>query len=106
MPPRESYIEIGTLLAAQHGSSLGKMFGKESLVYKTKAFAAFHNDCMIFRLGAEHIATIKGNYDGCENWDPSGKGRPMKDWLAVPHTYHVDWASLAEQALERLESAL
>ncbi|PWL27379.1 MAG: hypothetical protein DCO96_11600 [Fluviicola sp. XM-24bin1] len=106
MTPKESYLEIGTNMAEKHGSSLGKMFGKESLVYQTKAFPAFHNERMIFRLGAEEITLVKGKYEGSENWDPSGKGRPMKDWLAVPHEYNSDWASLAEQALERLKKML
>jgi len=106
MTPHDSYIETGELLANKHGSSLGKMFGKESLVYQTKAFAAFQNDCMIFRLGADHIADVKSNYSGAENWDPSGKGRPMKDWLAVPHAFESDWISLGEQALKRLKSTL
>ena len=106
MTGHESYIETGNLLANKHGSSLGKMFGKESLVYQTKAFAAFQNDRMIFRLGADHIADIKDKYSGSENWDPSGKGRAMKDWLSVPHAFASDWISLGEQALERLKSTL
>ncbi|MDB2656548.1 hypothetical protein N9Y60_00685 [Crocinitomicaceae bacterium] len=106
MTPHESYIEIGSLLASKHGSSLGKMFGKESLVYQTKAFAAFQNDRMIFRLGVKAIAQIQDKYMGSENWDPSGKGRPMKDWLTMPHEFESDWIALGEQALERLKSTL
>lgn len=106
MNARESYLEIGNLMATKHGSSLGKMFGKESLVYQTKAFAAFHNDRMIFRLGVDRIAEIREDYQGAENWDPSGKGRPMKDWLAVPHSYEANWLKLGEEALERLKLTL
>jgi hypothetical protein len=29
----------------------------------------------------------------------AGKGRPMKEWLAVRPTSSLDWTSLAEEAL-------
>jgi len=51
----------------------------------------------------EEIAQIQSKYVGSQLFDPSGKKRPMKDWLQVPAEYHADWATLAKQALEFVE---
>jgi hypothetical protein len=39
-------------------------------------------------------------FEGSVLFDPSGKGRPMKDWLQIPETYKEQWPSLALQALD------
>ena len=54
---------------------------------------------MVFKLpdpGAREAALA---LNGAALFDPSERGRPMKEWVAVPFA-HVDrWATLAEQAL-------
>lgn len=104
MTAKETYEEIGQLLVQNHHTEIGQMFGKASLKYKGKAFASFQNNAMIFRLGKDFIAPLKIEFPNSENWDPSGKGRPMKDWLSVPSEYHNSWNSLALQALDFLKS--
>ncbi|GAB5416569.1 MAG: hypothetical protein Crog4KO_33930 [Crocinitomicaceae bacterium] len=104
MSPHESYIEIGTLLGTSDTVVMGQMFGKESLKFQNKAFAAFHQESMVFRLGAQQIASIQATYPTAENWDPSGKNRPMKDWLLVPSQFQSDWMALAQKALDQLKS--
>lgn len=106
MSPQETYEEIGTMLVNSNDVVMGQMFGKASLKFQNKAFAAFHLDAMVFRLGAEQIEHIRASYPTAKNWDPSGKNRPMKDWLSVPFDFQSDWISLAEQSLEQLKSTL
>ncbi|MEV6768209.1 hypothetical protein AB0N05_06195 [Nocardia sp. NPDC051030] len=36
---------------------------------------------------------------GAELFDPSGKGRPFKDWVAIPHERAKEWPRFAETAL-------
>lgn len=93
------YEEIGQKLASEKGSSIGQMFGKACLKTNGKAFAAFFQEEMVFKLGAEEIKDLKEKYLGSQNWDPSGKKRAMKDWLQVPGEYQEDWEKLANQAL-------
>lgn len=97
------YEEIGQKLAAEKETTLGNMFGKPCLKVRTKAFAAFFQDEMVFKLGADQIKDLKEKYIGSQNWDPSGKKRAMKDWLQVPGEYSDDWESLARQALGFVE---
>ena len=32
-------------------------------------------------------------------WDPSGKGRPMKEWVQVPFAHAASWTGMAAHAL-------
>lgn len=94
------YTQIAQTLAESHGVESGQMFGKPCLKAGGKAFAAFYRDCMVFKIGREEVAQLIKKYPGSENWDPSGKGRPMKDWLQVPADFEEDWMTLAMRALE------
>lgn len=38
--------------------------------------------------------------DGSKLFDPSRKGRPMKEWVQVPFDYEDSWEKFAVAALE------
>lgn len=98
------YQKIGEKFAAEQGCSISQMFGKPCLKSPNKkAFAAFQNDAMIFKLGKENITEFISKYEGAHLWDPSGKNRPMKDWLSIPNTYHQEWEKLSKRALAFVE---
>ncbi|MEO0470329.1 MAG: hypothetical protein AAF206_11950 [Bacteroidota bacterium] len=84
-------------------AELGKMFGKQCGKIGKKAFVAFFQDEMVFRIGREEVAALVEKYPGAQNWDPSGKGRPMKDWLQVPGIYRADWEKLAGRSVGFLD---
>lgn len=97
------YQEIGEALGKKHEIATGQMFGKPCLKINNKAFAAFFKGEMVFKLGREEIKLLQEKYIGSVNWDPSGKKRPMKDWLQIPYEYKDDWLVLAKQALGYLK---
>ena len=98
------YEEIEESLAQTKGTIAGQMFGKRCLkTQSNKAFVAWFQDEMVFKLGREEIAQIQSKYAGSQLFDPSGKKRPMKDWLQVPTEFSDDWATLAKEALEFVE---
>jgi len=97
----QSFNRIGSKLQTSHDATSGQMFGKPCLKgSNNKAFAAFFKGEMVFKLGAEQIHLLKDQYPDSVNWDPSGKGRPMKDWLQVPVIFETDWEKLAIQAAD------
>lgn len=106
MAPSSTYTEIGTQLTETHGITTGQMFGKPCLKIKNKAFSAFFQEEMVFKLGREHLPALIEQLPGSILWDPSGKKRPMKDWLQVPGDHQDQWASLAERALGFVEAQL
>ncbi len=80
-------------------ASLGKWFGLESLNLDGKPFGAFFQGELVLKLGAEKISEIIERYPGAKLFDPSGRGRAMKDWLQIPNEFQEDWDSLSESAI-------
>lgn len=100
MYEQELFEEIG----GQFTSALkGNLFGKECYKIDGKPFVCFFQNCMIFKLSGETHAEAL-NLDGSCLFDPSSKGRPMKEWVQVPFTYNEKWKLFAEKALEYVSS--
>jgi hypothetical protein len=90
---------------APRGAIAGAMFGKRALKAHGKAFACLKGDLLAFRLGdgtPAHTAALA--LPGAELFDPSGKHRPFKDWVAIPHAHAESWHHYAGTALDSLAS--
>jgi len=75
-----------------------KLFGKPCFKINGKAFVCFFNKDMVFKLtGEAHAKAL--SFDGSQLFDPSGKGRPMKEWVQVPYEYKKHWLDFAQDAL-------
>lgn len=85
-------------MAEEYGSTTGQMFGKPCLKINKKAFAAFYKGQMVFKLGQVEVDLLKTKFVGSENWDPSSKKRPMKDWVLIPEEFSDFWLELAQEA--------
>lgn len=86
---------------APRGAITGAMFGKRALKARGKAFACLKGDFLAFRLGdgtPAHTAALA--LPGAELFDPSGKHRPFKDWVAIPHAHAESWHHYAQTALD------
>lgn len=94
----KTYLE--TLATQLEDVSISQLFGKPSLKNKDTHFVCGFLDCLVVKIGREAIAEKMGEYEGAVLFDPSGKGRPMKDWLQVPRKYEGHWWALTKQALE------
>ncbi len=54
---------------------------------------------MVFKLqGKDHERALA--LPGARSFDPSSRGRPMKEWVEVQARHAARWASLARQALK------
>jgi hypothetical protein len=105
MKAEELFDQLAVDLAGE-GASSGAMFGKRALLVAGKAFACLKGDDLAFRLGAGSTAHGEAlGLAGAVLFDPSGKGRPFKDWVAVPVSCSARWPDLAERALEVARSA-
>ena len=75
------------------------MFGKPCFKINKKAFVCFFEDEMVFKLtGDSHSEAL--SLDGSQLFDPSKKGRAMKEWVQVPFDYKNKWNEFAESAFE------
>lgn len=93
---QEIYLLVGHSLKDAEQS---QMFGKPCFKINGKAFVSFFQNAMVFKLtGDAHREAL--SLDGSKLFDPSGKGRPMKEWVQVPFTYHEKWQLFAQTALD------
>lgn len=91
------------LLTKTEGVTASQMFGKPCLKINGKAFVAQHKKAVIFKLSSpqhEKASSVKG----AKLWDPSGKGRPMKEWVAIPASENKNFRAFANSALEYVSS--
>lgn len=85
---------------APRGVLPGALFGARSLTLDGTAFACLKGGQLAVKLGegsAAHGAALA--LDGASLFDPSGKGRPFRDWVAVPVDESDEWGRLAEAGL-------
>lgn len=93
---QEYYIAIGQGLKDAEQS---QMFGKPCFKINGKAFICFFQNEMVFKLNGDvHDEAL--SLDATQLFDPSGKERPMKEWVQVPYYYKKSWNKFAKSALE------
>ena len=79
------------------GAEKSQMFGKPCYKLNKKAFVCFFHGDMVFKLTEEaHRDAL--SLDGAKLFDPSGKGRAMKEWVQVPFEYADQWPGFAQSA--------
>lgn len=101
MEEEQYYISIGQNL---NGAEQSQMFGKPCFKINGKAFISFFQNEMVFKLmGDVHSRAL--SLEGAHLFDPSGKGRAMKEWVQVPFNHKKEWQRLAEKALEYVSGA-
>jgi hypothetical protein len=92
------YEAIGAELEATLGATHGTMFGMPCLKLGGKAFAGLYRGAMVFKLrGDAHAQALA--LPGARLFDPSERGRPMKEWVEVPGEHAARWLEFGQQAL-------
>ena len=101
MDPRARYDEIADDLAARDPSiELAQMMGMPCIKAGGKMIVGYESSgAMVFKLPAakEHEQALA--LDGAKLFDPSGKGRPFKEWVQVPAAHESEWPGLAKTAI-------
>ncbi len=97
------YEKLVADLTQQKDISASQMFGKPCLKVRGKAFVAQQEDYVVFKLaGTTHAKALA--FPKSVLWDPSGKGRPMKEWVAVPGHESKSFKSFAKATLDYVVS--
>jgi hypothetical protein len=94
------YDAVVSEMMATSPTSSGKMFGMPCLKNSNgKAFAGFFEGEMVFKLGgANHAEALA--LSGARLFDPSERGRPMKEWVVVPIEHVSRWLEFARNAFD------
>ena len=76
-----------------------KLFGKPCYKVNGKAFCCFFQDEMVFKLADPHHS-VAMLLDGAKLFDPSGKKRPMKEWVQISFEFKEQWHHFSHKAFE------
>ena len=96
---QERYKALVTRFSKLVRIETGQMFGKPCLKINSKAFLAFHEEHLVFKL-AEAVHSKALTEKGSFLWDPSGKGRPMKEWVSISCASDFDEDAYAQAAFQ------
>jgi hypothetical protein len=97
---KDLFLEAGQKM---EGAMLSQMFGKPCFKVNGKAFTCFYEDCMVFKLGGKtHAEALSLN--NAELFDPSGKKRPMKEWVQVPAAQSAKWKKFTKAAYDYVKN--
>lgn len=104
MNANQEYEQLVQRFAEAPNIAAGQMFGKPCIKVNGKAFIAQHKESIVFKLSGQSHAKALAR-PGAILWDPSGKGRPMKEWVAVPASECAIFHTLADASFAYLMSA-
>jgi hypothetical protein len=100
---RERYDDLADFLAFRHDFvELSQMMGMPCVKARGKMVLGFsaRSDAMVFKLVEPEVHARALGLEGAHLFDPSGEGRPFKQWVVVPSASADQWESFAEHALE------
>ena len=105
MTPEERYAELARAFLGQpEVSQEGRGFGSSALKVRGRIFAMLSSRGeFVVKLPRQRVDQLVAAGEG-DRYDP-GKGRLMKEWLAVKAGDQRDWLPLAEEALAFVGSA-
>jgi len=98
---RADYEELVDTLLARHGGERGQMMGMPCVKRAGKLALGFVRDegAVVFKLEDAERREAALALDGAHLFDPSGRGRPFREWVVVPPVYAVEWERLGAEAL-------
>ena len=98
MNAQQEYETLADALAEGLPITKSRMFGMPTLkTSRGKAFAGYSQDAMVFKLNEPERSEAL-SLAGAHLFDPGAMGRPMKEWVVVPHTHADRWEDLAQAA--------
>src|SRR4029077_1142308 len=96
----ERFRDLVDELARRDGVSLGSArrgFGSGALQVDGRIFAMVSQGRLVLKLPASRVADLLASGEGMA-FD-AGKGRPMKEWVAIADGTREHWLALAGEAL-------
>ena len=100
LEPQTTYEAVVSEMIATSPTTSGKMFGMPCLKNSNgKAFAGYSEGTMVFKLGGTSHAEALA-LSGAKLFDPSERGRPMKEWVVVPFEHSSKWLEFARDAFD------
>ena len=106
--PEALFAELVTRFEADRAVTLpsagkGRKFGASAVKVDGKIFAMLSNGDLVLKLPRQRVHELVASGTG-RPFD-AGRGRVMKEWVAVPPRDGDEWAKLAEEARQFVSAA-
>lgn len=103
------FTEIAEKLCSSRNVFHDEMYGKPCLTVNNNPFVLFFDDHLVFKLSDEY-RSMALDLPGSKLWDPSGKDRPMQEWIQVSANYisachFLAWAAKEMAEMHHLKSS-
>lgn len=100
MDARERYDELADFLAFRHDFvQLSQMMGMPCVKARGKMVAGFTHGSMVFKLTDPKRHAEALALEGAQLFDPSGEGRPFKQWVVVPAAHADLWEHFVDHTI-------
>ncbi|MCD2193570.1 TfoX/Sxy family protein [Actinomycetospora endophytica] len=100
MDPEECFAGVVAALRDRPGVAPSdptrRAFGADALTVHGSIFAMLRDAALVVKLPAPRVSALIAAGDGAPFG--AGRGRPMKEWVAVPAVDPERWLALAEEA--------
>jgi len=100
MPDHKTYNAIVNELLPDPHITEGNLFGVPVLKINGKPFAGLYKKDLVVKLGIDRVQEMLKAKAGTQ-FDPSGEGRPMKEWIKIKEpasNAKKKWLALAHEA--------
>ncbi len=97
MSTESEYTKLVGYVSGKYSAVEGLMFGKKCIKIGGKVGVVLLEDAIVFKLPAPALKNALA-LDGSINWDPSGRGRPMKEWAVVKADHAAKYEEFADAA--------
>ena len=99
--PQESrYLDIVDAITTWHPECrAGKVFSMPCVKRSGRVVFGLSRTGMVFKLTDPEVHARALAVDGAHLFDPSGRGRPFRQWVVVPPERADEWEPLAAEAV-------
>lgn len=96
MVPDEGFEQVVQSYRGERGVTTARMFGSYGLKVNGKVFAMLYKGQLVVKLPAARAAQLVSGGRG--RYFSPGKGKVMKEWVAVTSPPGAGWRRLADEA--------
>ena len=102
MDVRSRYDDIVDAICAWHDEARSsKVFGMPCVKRAGRVVFGFSRTGMVFKLTDPDTHARALAVQGAHLFDPSGQGKPFRQWVVVPPAQADEWEALAYDALQQ-----
>jgi hypothetical protein len=95
----DEYNNLVHYLESEYNAVAGQMFGKKCIKVNNKAAVSLFKEYIVFKLPKDDVTQTLA-LSNSKLWDPSGKGRAMKEWVQLTIEHKSRFKELSIKAAE------